>query len=46
MRIDSHDGVDVITMSAEIGSFMETFSNAPGFLKYNGTTIWYGTCRN
>jgi hypothetical protein len=46
MRIDGNGGVDVITMSAEIGSFIETISNAPGFLKKNGRTIWYGTCRN
>jgi hypothetical protein len=46
MRIDGNGGVDVITMSAEIGSFIETISNAPGFFQYNGTYIWYGTCRN
>jgi hypothetical protein len=38
--------VYVITMSAEIGAFMYTVTGAPGSLKDQGTTIWYGTCRN
>jgi hypothetical protein len=46
MRIESNGFVDVITIGAELGSFMETECSAPGFLKYHGTAIWYGTCRN
>ena len=45
-RIDDNGSVDTITMSADIGAFMRTYTGAPGFLKYQGTTVWYGTCRN
>jgi len=45
-RLDDNGSVDTITMSADIGAFMRTYTGAPGFLKYQGTTIWYGTCRN
>jgi hypothetical protein len=47
LRVNDEGGVDVITMSSEIGSFMKTFTDAPGgWSKYQATTIWYGTCRN
>jgi hypothetical protein len=43
----STDGVvDVITMSGDIGSFIDTVSSSPGSFRHNGTTVMYGTCRN
>jgi hypothetical protein len=43
----SGDGVvNTITMSSELGSFIETVCSAPSSMIYHRATIWYGTCRN
>ena len=45
-RLEDNGSVDTITMSANIGAFMRTYTKAPGFLEYQSTVIWYGFCRN
>jgi len=45
VRVTYNGIVDVITMSGEIGSFIDTISYSQG-IGYNGTSVIYGTCRN
>ena len=46
MRVSSDGDVFVITMGAELGSFIDTECAANGFVKQHGTSIFYGTCKN
>jgi len=40
------NGVQVITMNSDVGSFVLSTHIAHGFGLVNGVTIWYGFCRN